>query len=445
MALALDAVASDKANGTSVTFSHTCTGTGTTGVLYVIVGERFASAVTGVTYNGVAMTQISYNDPGANLVVCKVFRLLTPATGAHNVVVTASTARNLACTSLSFTGADQTTPDGAVVNSNGGSSTAISDAVTSATGEIVVDAAVIMENTASAATLTVGSGQTSRSNQEQVSGGNGLVAAASTEAGAASVTMSWTASAASYWVHSSFAVKSGAADAVAPQNPTVVAQEAAGGTQIGLEITMPSDSDMSQYEVRRLTTDYPANDRTNGTVIVSPTSTTADAVVNVTDSSLTNGQRYYYRVFCKDSSGNWNTGTTASEVAAAAMTVIGWYTSGGTFKSDGETGANPIFEWTVSTANVEAGKPVPFRVLVGSDNPGPNLAPTQDVLSFTSSDGATFTIGSFKYYVSGTGWLVVPLLGLPWASVNAGTVLCRYYSTLNANQDLYGVVRAEQV
>lgn len=441
MAVAVDAVAFDKGTSTSITFAHTCTGANL--ALYVIVEERYASAVTGVTYNGVAMTQKSYNDPGANSIVQKVFELLAPATGAHNVVVTASATRNLLCTAISLTGVDQTTPTGTYVNTNGGAGTAISDVVTSATGEIVIDAVTIMENTASTATLTVGAGQTQRSNQEQVSGGNGLVGAVSTEAGAASVTMSWTASAASFWVHTGFSVKAASGDTTAPANPIVTAQEAAGGTQIGLTIVMPADTDLSQYEVRRLTGDYPLNDRTNGTVIVSPTATTPGVTVNLTDSSLTNGVRYFYRVFCKDTTGNWNAGTTASEVAASAMTVVGWYTSSGTFKSNGETGANPIFEWTVSTSNVEASKPVMFHVVIGSDNPGANTAPTLGVQNFYSFDSDTFMAGNFKYF-SGGAWVTVPLTGVPWASVNAGTVPCRYYSTLNASQDLYGVVRAEQ-
>lgn len=74
--------------GTTLTFSHTCTGTN----LILLVGAETGGAgdtVTGITYNSVAMTRIgtatsSVTDTGY------LYYLLNPSTGTHNVVITAT-------------------------------------------------------------------------------------------------------------------------------------------------------------------------------------------------------------------------------------------------------------------------------------------------------------------------------------------------------------------
>lgn len=447
MPAAVGAVTFDKASGGAVSFAHTCPAVANV-VLYVIIMGRFASGITGVTYNGIAMVQQAFN-PGANVVDIKVFRLVIGVGDglSHNVVLApvGAVPNRVAVTAISVTGADQTNPNGTILNTSGGPGASISDTVVAAANQLVIDAAAIQEDTAAASALTVGAGQTQRSNQEQVSTGFGLVGAVSTEPGAASVPMSWTIGGAqAVWAHTAFAVNDASGDSTPPGNALVTANEAPAGAQINLTITMPADGDLSQFEVRRLTGAFPNTTRTDGTVIVAPTATTPLAQVNIADASgLVNGQRYNYRVFCKDVSGNWNTGSTVSEVAATVMTVVGWYTAGGTLAPTGDAGANPIFEWTVDTADVEAAKPVMFRVAVGSDNPTAYTEPAFDVQEFFSGDAAEFAAGSFKYFTGGN-WATIPQAGVPWAAVNAGPVTCRYYSQLNATQDLYGVVRPEQ-
>ena len=72
--------------------------------------------------------------------------------------------------------------------------TALSVPVSSATGQLVVDTVGIRQTPSGDATLTVGAGQTQRYNLASGTGGNdNVVGAGSEEAGAASVTMSWTA------------------------------------------------------------------------------------------------------------------------------------------------------------------------------------------------------------------------------------------------------------
>lgn len=205
MAVALDAVSTDTTLGTvSMTWSHTCTGA--TLALYVLVGQRYgAGGVSAITYNTVSLTKLYELDNG-NLTSSIVYRLLGPATGAHNIVVSSGGSRALAATGVSLTGVDQTTPEGTIVHAVG-HDTAPTDTAASATNDMVLDLASWYMPAAE--TLTVGAGQTQRSNQTASTMG----AAVSTEAGAASVVMNWTASASVYWNHVAIPVKAGGAAA----------------------------------------------------------------------------------------------------------------------------------------------------------------------------------------------------------------------------------------
>lgn len=96
-------------NTTALTWSHTCTGSNLT----LIVGVYDPDGLTtGVTYNGVSMTQItsqSFNGTEFHA----VYKLISPATGAHNIVVTrtAGGGFQVAGTGASYTGTSATQPD----------------------------------------------------------------------------------------------------------------------------------------------------------------------------------------------------------------------------------------------------------------------------------------------------------------------------------------------
>lgn len=111
MAIAFDAETGAFTNSSSgtLTFSHTCTGSNL--ALYVAVCTSGATTVTGITYNGVAMTLVdSYAATGQGAVTDNCLYMLTgPATGSNNVVVTASASGSLIyAQSSSYTGAAQT-------------------------------------------------------------------------------------------------------------------------------------------------------------------------------------------------------------------------------------------------------------------------------------------------------------------------------------------------
>lgn len=72
-----------------------------------------ANTITGITHNGVALTQSAVGKITTNDYSVDVFRLVAPATGSQTVTATVSASgSNKILTCVAFTGADQTTPHG---------------------------------------------------------------------------------------------------------------------------------------------------------------------------------------------------------------------------------------------------------------------------------------------------------------------------------------------
>jgi uncharacterized repeat protein (TIGR01451 family) len=114
-----------------------------------------------------------------------------------------SSSAKLVVGAASFFGVDATTPHGAFV-SNEASTNLATLTVPSAAGELVMDCMAVQGN---AATAVVGPGQTALWNDFSRSVGGAVVGAASTEPGAASVTMTWNLSSADYWVIGAVSLK----------------------------------------------------------------------------------------------------------------------------------------------------------------------------------------------------------------------------------------------
>lgn len=103
-----EATAIASGSGTSLTYSHTCSGEER--YLAVSVGTHVnQGAVSGVTYNGVAMTNIGTED-GNNNTRIQLWGLANPATGANNVVISKAGSTAIRAMSYSFIGVDQTNP-----------------------------------------------------------------------------------------------------------------------------------------------------------------------------------------------------------------------------------------------------------------------------------------------------------------------------------------------
>lgn len=134
MAIAFDATTqADKTAATSWTLAHTVTGSNP--VLLVGINDQTdaTDSVTGVTYNGVAMTRVALVQNATNTQTnLYVYFLPNPATGANNVVVSFSGSRSGQVRAASYTGAANSQPE-ASNTANNANSSALSCAVTTLT------------------------------------------------------------------------------------------------------------------------------------------------------------------------------------------------------------------------------------------------------------------------------------------------------------------------
>ena len=127
MAIAIDneAQGNQVDSVTTQTTSFTCTGDNR----YLVVGFQSGSAASGVTYDGVAMTQLSTEtSPGGTNIY--QYGLAAPSTGANDIVITIGSTGSIGSGFVSFTGAAQTgQPDAEFTETNAGSNT-VSTSVT---------------------------------------------------------------------------------------------------------------------------------------------------------------------------------------------------------------------------------------------------------------------------------------------------------------------------
>jgi hypothetical protein len=193
--VAVDAVGPSAAgasvtSGSSLSWNHTITSSGSNRLLLVAVAVGASpdtNTTLAVTYDGVPMTSVGLvhsNNQAQGYV--QLFSQKAPASGTRPVQVTLTGGNaSLAAGSVSFTGVDQTTPVRNVVTSFGNSASP-NVTVTSAPGNMVVDAMV----TGCPGTITP-SKTLSWVNQVNCLTAGG-VGGQSTAAGAASVTMGYT-------------------------------------------------------------------------------------------------------------------------------------------------------------------------------------------------------------------------------------------------------------
>jgi len=194
--IAVDAVSSSTTDsGTSLSWSHTCAGSDR----YLTAGfgqdhGETETATQSATYNSTSMTQLGTATQQWSTV--SLFGLVAPATGANTLALTTDISARLCGGGISFSGVDQTTPTGTAVTAKAaGSSPTVN--VSSATGELVVDA-VTADDNCSGGTFTVGASQTERVNINSASS-CGCALGMSTEAGASTTTMSWSWSLSTVW------------------------------------------------------------------------------------------------------------------------------------------------------------------------------------------------------------------------------------------------------
>lgn len=204
MAVAADTPGNSSTEGaTSLTFAYTCAGANRLLCVGVAIYNGNGTEVTGVTYNGVAMTSAG-SVLGSAADEVTIWYLVAPATGSNNVVVSFDNAVSGAVAgAINFTNVHQTTPTGSFVSATG-TSTAPSVNASSESGGMVLDVLGV----APSKTATVGAGQTERWNV--ATSGNVERGCGSTEPGAASVTMSWSLNASDAWAIGALPIKAAA-------------------------------------------------------------------------------------------------------------------------------------------------------------------------------------------------------------------------------------------
>src|SRR3954468_16022523 len=105
MAVAFDAATDGGDKGganSSKTFSHSCAGSDRC-LIVTALGDQTNDLITGVTYNGVAMTLAAKRPPTGDRWLY-LFYLLNPASGSNSVVVTASGTTYILTGAASYTG-----------------------------------------------------------------------------------------------------------------------------------------------------------------------------------------------------------------------------------------------------------------------------------------------------------------------------------------------------
>lgn len=121
MAIAFDAVTyATGGTGTSLTFSHTTSGTNRILVVNIFQNDNAGDTTTGVTYGGVAMTRVSVVQNTSSPYLSRNYQyiLINPTSGANNVVIS-NTSNNLEAWALSYTGAKQSSQPDAFTTSTG--------------------------------------------------------------------------------------------------------------------------------------------------------------------------------------------------------------------------------------------------------------------------------------------------------------------------------------
>lgn len=208
-AVAFDAKTTGTTTTSSLTITHTTTGSNR--LLLCCAGLSMQKTITGVTYPaGTNMTlhnAINFGTSDIDYPRSEIWKLAAPAAGANDMVITESAAGYLNGCAISFTGVDQTTPVGTAVTAQGNGGNAVTVDVSSNSGDIVVDSTAHWQSTS----ITAGAGQTERAN---LVAGVGHYLGVSTEAGAATVTMSWTVgdtAASEKWVQNAANISAAAA------------------------------------------------------------------------------------------------------------------------------------------------------------------------------------------------------------------------------------------
>jgi uncharacterized repeat protein (TIGR01451 family) len=389
------ASSTDTGSGSAVsrTFSHTTSGSDRILIVGVSIFRNSSQSVSSVTYAGTGLTYVG-SSTYANEVRTEIWRLMAPATGANNIVVTLSSSAAFVAGASSFTGVHQTTPLGSFFSATNDSGNPSVNVTGVNTGEVVIDTLGVRDIT----TATVGAGQTQRWNRQTT--GDKVVGAGSTEprGGSSTVTMSWSLSDQRKWAIGAVALKP------APQLPD-------------LTITKSHSGNFTQGQVGATYSITPTNSgpgATSGTVTVTdtlPGGLTATAI-NGTGWSCVLGTLTCTRSDVLAAGASYPVITLTVDVAnnaPASVTNTAGVSGGGQTNTANDTASDPttinqLPDLTIAKSH--AGNFIQGQV-------GATYTITVTNSGFSATDGSTVTVsdtlpaGLTVTAISGGGWTCV--------------------------------------
>ncbi len=196
----------------TITLAHISAGTNLVMVVGVSINitNNTGATVTGVTYNGTALTLAGAHNDAGNTRRVEMWSLIAPAIGANNVVVTLNLpggtgTLGVVVGAITLTGADQTSPLRPFVSADGAAGTPASLNVPSGLNEMVIDTLA----TGGDQTITFGPSQAAQWNLQSLTSlaNPDVRGTGSTRAGAPSVPLSETLSGTSNWSVGALSVK----------------------------------------------------------------------------------------------------------------------------------------------------------------------------------------------------------------------------------------------
>jgi hypothetical protein len=179
-------------------FFHTC-GSGANRLLVVQIQIRGGGVgiITGVTYNGVAMTEVT-TEAISSSAHCTMWYLVNPASGSHTVSIAHSLtgSTHLVASATSLEGVDQTSPLNASNKAAASSTGPMTASVTTSVANCwVIDSCAMRTSASEAATMTAVANRVSRTDALTAANGlRGLVSTIGPAAAAGSHTTEWTKS-----------------------------------------------------------------------------------------------------------------------------------------------------------------------------------------------------------------------------------------------------------
>lgn len=179
----------------TLTWSHTALGTNR--LLLVQISTEESKTITGITFNGVPLTQaVSVSDAVTNLRE-EQWYLIAPPIGTFNIVVTMSAAAFITGVAETITGVDQTGPIGAV-NSAFSTAGSVTPSVTDTT---ISDFSLVIDGLATgpAPTFVVGPGQVANAIVDSGATRHGASSAQNGGTAPDAAVMSWTIAPSSPW------------------------------------------------------------------------------------------------------------------------------------------------------------------------------------------------------------------------------------------------------